>query len=164
MHTLNGKALTNEMCKRYVEGWCCDTLAGDTRLLEQLCHDLEVSIPRYSVIETLGRTSQRQPQKLNVLLPLLNEYLYGSLVASLSEKGFRGLRPSFSQVLGLIVLDQGRIQYIAAVTGVTKQAIATIANELARLGYITKDADPHDKRQIILRLSPLDDQIGRAHV
>lgn len=155
----DGIELTNEIQNRFAEVVGSDTLAGVTRLLEQLCHDLEVSIPRYSVIETLGRTSQRQPQKLNVLLPLLNEYLYGSLVASLSEKGFRGLKPSFSQVLGLIVLDQGRIQYIAAVTGVTKQAIATIANELARLGYITKDADPHDKRQIILRLSPLGERL-----
>lgn len=151
----DGIELTNQLQNRFAEVVGSDTLDSVTRLLEQLCHDLNVPVPHYPVIEAIGRTTQRQPRKLNVLLPVLNDYLYESLVSALSDKGFKGLKPSFSQVLGLIVLDQGRIQYIASVTGVTKQAIATTANELTRLGYITKDADPHDKRQIILRLSPL---------
>lgn len=151
----DGIELTNQIQSRFADVVGADTLGNVVELLEVLVHELGVSVPRYSVLETIGRTTRRPPQRLNILLPLLNDYLYESLVSSLSKKGFDGLKPSFSQVLSLIVLGRGRIQYIASITGVTKQAIATTANELVQLGYITKEPDPHDKRQIILQLSPL---------
>lgn len=158
----DGIELTNDLQRRFAEVAGSDILERVTGLLEQLCQALQVTVPRYQVLEAIGRTTQRQPQKLNVLLPILNDYFYESLVSSLSSKGFQGLKPNFSQVLGLIVLDQGRIQYIASLTGVTKQAIAAIANELEQLGYINKEADPHDKRQIILRLAPLGQRLLNA--
>lgn len=152
----DGVNLTNEIQQRFAEAVGAEKLKALAGILEKLCVELEVEVPRYKVLETIGHGSKgRQPRRLNLLLPILNHYFYQSLIDSLSEKGFKGLKPNFSQVLSLIVLDQGRIQYIASVAGVSKQAIAVIANELERLGYIAKEADPHDKRQVILRLTPL---------
>ncbi len=122
--------------------------------LEQLCRGFNLHIPSYQSLQiVLGKPLQGDPARLNLLLPNLSSFFYDSMIASLAAKGFEGLKPNFSQVLSLINSDGGRIQYIATTVGVSKQAIAMIALELEQLGYISKEPDPTDKRQIILQLT-----------
>lgn len=122
--------------------------------LEQLCRGFHLHIPSYQSLQiVLGKPLQGDPVRLNLLLPNLSSFFYDSMIATLAEKGFEGLKPNFSQVLSLIDSDGGRIQQIAATVGVSKQAIAMIALELEQLGYISKEPDPTDKRQLILQLS-----------
>lgn len=90
---------------------------------------------------------------LNLLLPALVSQMKQMLARSLSEKGFVGLKPSFGQVLGLLQREERRIQYIASVIGVSKQAIAATAADLELAGYITRTPDPGDRRQVVLRLT-----------
>lgn len=151
----DGIDLSNQIQQRFVKVVGADKLDFLTDTLEVLCAELKVEVPRYQLLEAMGREHGQQPQRLNLLLPILSNFFYQALIDALSEKGFTGLKPNFSEVLGLVILGQGRIQYIAAVTGVRKQAIAVTANELEQLGYINKDIDPHDKLQIVLRLAPL---------
>ena len=56
--------------------------------------------------------------------------------------------------MGLLNREERKIQYIASVIGVSKQAIAATAAELEQAGYITREPDPGDKRQVILCLTP----------
>ena len=123
-------------------------------MLEMLCEGLGITIPFYRPIAASdGRQVSGSLIRLNILLPLVNNYCFQALIKKLGEKGFEGLRPNFSYIMSLIVPDGGRIQLIASVVGVSKQAIAAIALELEQLGYIHREIDPQDKRQVILRLS-----------
>jgi DNA-binding MarR family transcriptional regulator len=126
-------------------------------VLEKVCRELDVELPSYPAPAPVKAAVR--PTPLNVLLPTLDKHFRQTLFMSLSDLGFRGLRPSFGQVLGLISREGRRIQYIASVIGISKQAVAAIAADLERAAYITREPDPDDKRQIILRLSPLGAQL-----
>lgn len=146
-----------EITNRLQDGFT-DTL-GDERaerlvaILEKLADALDADAT--PMLENLGREpGQRPPRRLNLLLPAISSYCYRYMIDALTEKGFRGLRPAFSQILSMIIVDQGRIQYIASVMGVSKQAIAATASEMESLGYISRETDPADRRQVILRLAP----------
>jgi DNA-binding MarR family transcriptional regulator len=68
-------------------------------------------------------------------------------------KGHPGLKLCFGQVLTLIGPAGGRIQQIAATQDVSKQAISVIATELEALGYLQRQPDPMDARQIVLQFT-----------
>ena len=66
------------------------------------------------------------------------------------DKGHPGLKLCFGQVLTLIGPSGGRIGQMAAIHDVSKQAISAIATELEELGYLQRDVDPRDARQLVL--------------
>ena len=84
------------------------------------------------------------------LLPRLADYILQRLMELTSGKGHPGLKLCFGQVLTLIGPSGGRIQQMAATHDVSKQAISAIATELEELGYLQRDTDPVDARQIVL--------------
>lgn len=84
------------------------------------------------------------------LLPRLSDYTLQRLMELTREKGHPGLKLCFGQVLGLIGPSGGRIQQIAAVHDVSKQAISAIGTELEKLGYLHRKEDPRDARQVVL--------------
>ena len=102
----------------------------------------------------LGPTQQHsQPTPgigMGALLPGISDYILQRLMTLTQEKGNPGLKLSFGQVLTLIGPSGGRIQQIAAIHDVSKQAISAIATELEELGYLQRDVDPLDARQIVL--------------
>jgi DNA-binding MarR family transcriptional regulator len=106
---------------------------------------------------SLGLTAQGNAQSGSVvmggLLPRLADYLLVRLMELTQAKGHPGLKLSFAQVLTLIGPSGGRIQQIAAIHDVSKQAISVIATELEALGYLKRQADPGDARQILLRFT-----------
>ena len=71
------------------------------------------------------------------------------------ERGHSGLKLSYAQVLALIGPEGGRMLKIAALQNVSKQAISAIANELEDAGYIYREQDPGDARQVLLRFTGL---------
>ena len=111
----------------------------------------------------LGPTQQRVPRTADVgmgaLLPALADYILQRLMELTRDKGHQGLQLRFGQVLTLIGPSGGRIQQIAAVHDVSKQAISVIATELEALGYLQRDADPLDARQIVLNFTRHGDQL-----
>lgn len=95
-----------------------------------------------------------RPARLAILLPALARRFRERLSAALNQQRYSDLRPGVGQLFGLIG-DQGRrLQTIASVLGVSKQAIAATAAELEALGYARRAEDPQDRRQVILSLSP----------
>ena len=156
----DGINAATEIQQQFADILGADALEKLIEVLEKTCRSLAIEIPSYRVETPVSGTAEgRRPARLILLLPKLSEYLYQALITALGERGFKGLKTSFSQVLSLIIPDGGRIQTIAAVVGVSKQAIAAIAAELEQLGYIVRDSDPNDKRQVILRLSALGAQL-----
>jgi DNA-binding MarR family transcriptional regulator len=96
---------------------------------------------------------------MGALLPALSDYVMHRLMELTRQKGHRGLKLSFGQVLTLIGPSGGRIQQIAAIHDVSKQAISAIATELEELGYLRRETDPTDARQVVLRFTPRGDQL-----
>jgi DNA-binding MarR family transcriptional regulator len=100
---------------------------------------------------------QRVPRTADVgmgaLLPALADHVLQRLMELTRNKGHGGLQLRFGQVLTLIGTSGGRIQQIASFHDVSKQAISVIATELVDLGYLQRDADPADARQIVLNFT-----------
>jgi DNA-binding MarR family transcriptional regulator len=91
---------------------------------------------------------------LGGLLPRLSDYTLHRLMELTRAKGHPDLKLSFEQVLTHIGPSGGRIQRMAAIHDVSKQAISAVATELEQLGYLQRDRDPLDARQVLLVLTP----------
>ena len=89
------------------------------------------------------------------LLPSLADYIMQRLMELTRAKGHPGLKLPFGQVLTLIGPAGGRIQQIATIQDVSKQAISVIATELETLGYLKRHADQLDARQIVLHFTAM---------
>jgi len=90
---------------------------------------------------------------LGGLLPRISDHMMQRLMELTRAKGHPGLKMSYAQVLSLIGPEGGRIQQMARIQEVSKQAIAAVAKELETLGYIRRETDPEDARQVLLILS-----------
>lgn len=124
--------------------------------MESICRLRGIVVPRFKVLDSVeGLMLSDRPTRLNLLSAKLNRDFRQALFESLTAKGFPGLRSSYGQVLGMIGEHGVRIQYLASVIGVSKQAIAVTATELEQQGYITREQDPQDKRQVILQATPM---------
>lgn len=99
------------------------------------------------------QTGPAQYSGFGGFLPRLSDYIYHRLMILTQAKGHPGLKLSFGQVLLHIGEDGGRIQKIAAIQDVSKQAISAIVAELEALDYLRREADPRDARQIVLRFT-----------
>ncbi|NND69800.1 MAG: MarR family transcriptional regulator [Halioglobus sp.] len=93
------------------------------------------------------------------LLPRMGEHILQRLMALTKARGHPGLKLSFGQVIPHIGAGGGRIQAIAALHDVSKQAISAIAKELEELGYISREPDPDDARQLVLRFTARGEQL-----
>ena len=91
--------------------------------------------------------------RLPALLPRLADFLNRSLMDLTTAKGHPGLKLSYGQVLTLIGPEGGRMQAMAALHKVSKQAIGAVVNELQGLGYIERRPDPDDARQVLLHFT-----------
>ena len=117
-------------------------------LLSRLYDGLELPGLR---VDALLNTSPRG--NLLGLLPRLTDYMMQRLMELNISKGHSGLKMSYAQVLSLIGPDGGRIQQMARLQEVSKQAIGAIATELEELGYIARLSDANDARQVVLQFT-----------
>lgn len=146
-------------------------LVGATELervhevLDRLCAALGIErSPRLALEDRLAARTGSRPTRLTVLLPRLSENLRQRLAAAVKAQGFTDLRPGIGQVLGVVGREGRRLQYIATLLGVSKQAVAATAAELEQQGYAIRETDPQDQRQVILSLSPRGRELIRAIV
>lgn len=146
----DGTAANVRIQQKFASAIGSGSLAQLVDELETVCRGLDIALPSF---DALVSAQGHSPSRLNVLLYSLNNYCYQHLIDDLAAKGFKALKSNYSQVLGLIGPDGGRIQTIASLAGVSKQAIAALAAELEQLGYIRRETDPGDRRQVVLWLS-----------
>ena len=76
------------------------------------------------------------------------------LMQKMVERGYRGLRPTWVQVLPHIGPDGTRIVDIARQQGISKQAIGQLVSEIESQGYLLRIADDRDQRSRRIALSP----------
>ncbi|SEQ16413.1 DNA-binding transcriptional regulator, MarR family [Solimonas aquatica] len=96
----------------------------------------------------------RRPARLAVVLPKLSKLLRQELAVAMGQKTRPELRPGIGQLLGMLGPEGRRLQQMAAILGVSKQAVAASAAELEAQGYVRREEDPQDRRQIVVHLSP----------
>ena len=124
-----------------------DALDHAMKSLELLCRHLDLFLPA-PVDTRVARDGA-----LAALLPRLRDYINDRLMQLTIARGHPDLKHSFGQVLTAIGPRGGRIQQMADIHGVSKQAISAVATELEELGYICRVADPDDARQVLLQFT-----------
>ncbi|MFK7975409.1 MAG: MarR family winged helix-turn-helix transcriptional regulator [Halioglobus sp.] len=132
-------------------------LAGANEL-----HQASKTLGKLYMALQLSQIQVQQPQApanlagsaLAGMLPRLSDYIMLRLMELTKTKGHPGLKLSFGQVLPFIGHEGGRIQEIAALHDVSKQAISAIATELETLHYLRRDTHPSDARQLVLQFTP----------
>jgi DNA-binding MarR family transcriptional regulator len=71
----------------------------------------------------------------------------------LAERGFAGFRPSHGTI-GQHISDSGsRVTELARLAQITKPSVVSLDNDLERLGYVERIADPNDGRAKLVRLT-----------
>ena len=107
----------------------------------------------------LPGVGQRPPSGLSgslnfpLLIGLLNRSIHRALMEGTIERGYDKLQMSHGQVLACIDPEGSSVGEIAALNGVSSQAISRIARQLSELGYIERRSDPNDGRSQRLTLS-----------
>lgn len=78
----------------------------------------------------------------------------GEAIRRLRARGHAGLGVAHTAVLPHLDLDGTRITTLAERAGMTKQGMGKLVVDLERLGYLTRERDPHDQRATLVRFTP----------
>jgi DNA-binding MarR family transcriptional regulator len=78
---------------------------------------------------------------------------FGELHRRLEAEGHPQIRNAHGCVFRYIDVDGSRLTDLAALSGVTKQAVGEFVDELQQLGYVERAPDPIDGRAKIIRLT-----------
>ena len=97
---------------------------------------------------TTKRRTERQEWNpdLGVLASRLLLSLQSELFGRLAEAGFGDLHPRHGAVLAYLDEDGIRATELARLSGLHKQVIGRIVDELEDLGYVERQPDPADRR------------------
>ncbi len=107
----------------------------------------------YSALDLVKPAYPQQATALGWLLPRISDYTMQRLMELTRRRGHPSLKLSFAQVLIFMGPDGGRIQQMARINEVSKQAIGFIAHELEAQGYLYRETDIVDGRQVLLKLT-----------
>jgi len=87
------------------------------------------------------------------VLPSIAMRIQRELMEATIARGHAGLKLCYGQVLPLLGPEGGRIHEIARLQRVSRQAISATTLELEALGYLRREADPRDRRGVVLLLT-----------
>ncbi len=76
----------------------------------------------------------------------LSAQLVEDIQLKVTAAGFSDVRPVHGFVFGILAAGPLSTTDLADQLGVSKQAAGQLVEHLERRGYLTKEADPHDKR------------------
>ena len=79
------------------------------------------------------------------------------IAGELARRGFADLRPALLAVAQHVGPDGTRVTELAARAWLSKATVVHAVDELERLGYVTREPDPTDRRAKLVRPTP------RAH-
>jgi DNA-binding MarR family transcriptional regulator len=80
----------------------------------------------------------------------------------LARRGFADLRPALLAVGQHVSADGTRITELAARAWLTKATVVHAVDELERLGYVTREPDPTDRRAKLVKATPRAREAERA--
>jgi len=143
----DGAAASASVQSQYRELLGAAEYAGFGELLGRVCAGLELARPLQRA------TRQNGADPFGARLGRLSDYVQQRLMELTGARGHPRLKMSFGQVLSLIGPAGGRIQQIARIQQVSKQAVAAVVAELEELGYLERRQDPADARSQLLCFS-----------
>ncbi len=97
------------------------------------------SVPGWVAVEAILRAGQAAIEELH---------------RRLGERGHPDVRPAHGYAFQAIGADGATAGEVGKRLGVTKQAAGQTADELERLGYVTREPDPADGRRRLVKLTP----------
>jgi DNA-binding MarR family transcriptional regulator len=100
------------------------------------------------------------PKSLQILLRNARSAIEAAVRADLAANGYGDVTPAQSALLRNLGEDGARPSELAALAGVTRQAITKLVDELERLDLVRREPDPEDGRGVIIRYTDR----GRAGV
>lgn len=115
-----------------------------------------VKAPDYP--EEVSSTNADSP--LLLLVVAAERHLAEALQAHLMAAGFADHRLVHHNVMAHVPYEGIRLTELADKAGITKQAMSELVNDLERLGYLQRTADPHDGRAKLIGFT----EKGRAAV
>lgn len=123
-----------------------------SKLLLKLHTSLGLKTPRLS-------SADRQEGNLTVTLPRISNYIMQRVMDITAAKGHSGLKMSYNSVLSLIGPEGGKLQQMAEINNVSKQAISSTISELIDKNYLERSFDPTHTRQVTFRLTTLGNKL-----
>ena len=97
---------------------------------------------------------------LGIKLRQAHETFIGEVFERLAEQGFDDMRPVHAQVFQNLKEEGVRLSELARGEGMAPQSMGALVDDLERLGYLERVADPHDRRAVLIRPT----ERGRAEV
>lgn len=90
---------------------------------------------------------------IGLLLRLLHQHYAQDTDAALRAAGFDDLRPAHANVFPFVPADGITVSSLAQLAGVRKQTMAEAVEQLERLGYVERRANPRDRRSRLVFLT-----------
>lgn len=92
---------------------------------------------------------------LPALLDDLASGTFADFQVRLSEAGHPTIRPGHGCVFRFIHAGGSRLTELAESSGLSKQAVGEVVDDLEKLGYVERAQDPQDGRAKVIRLTEL---------
>ena len=102
--------------------------------------------------ETLAYRATRE-QMLLRLLVRLTRHMTVETVTRMQKRGIAGMQPAYPRLLGNLDTEGTRIGGLARRMGTSRQAVAQLAAEIEKAGFVERVADPQDGRGVIVRFT-----------
>ena len=90
---------------------------------------------------------------LPALLNEVKELAVAELHRRLAAEGHGDIRPGHGCVFRFVEREGSRLTQLAERSGLTKQAVGEVADDLVELGYVERVLDPTDARAKLIRLT-----------
>lgn len=81
---------------------------------------------------------------------------------AVARAGIEDMRPPFGFVIRALSDQERTLTELAGLLGVTKQAAIKVVDEMETRGFLTRNADPDDRRVKVLRLTPKAEKVRSA--
>ena len=90
---------------------------------------------------------------IGLLLRLLSQHYSQDIHAALQEAGFGDIRPTHANVFPFVPPEGTTVSELADLARVRKQTMAQAVDQLERMGYVERRANPHDRRSRLVFLT-----------
>ena len=90
---------------------------------------------------------------IGLLLRLLSQHYSQDIHAALQEAGFGDIRPTHANVFPFVPADGITVSELAELARVRKQTMAQAVDQLERMGYVERRANPRDRRSRLVFLT-----------
>ena len=92
-------------------------------------------------------------EDFGILLGRAFQAFVAELNAHMAAAGFDAIKAAYGYVFRILLAGEQTSTKLGALLGITTQGAAKLVDEMERVGYIEKAADPNDARVKVLRLA-----------